>query len=582
MANRQVAAENECLDLLYGLQLSPTPQILETVLQWTKLDISHADIEDSLPESIDRCKNAKHILAGGNRLFSLPQSISNLPHLTVLDLYRNAFTTFPIALCHLTNLEELYLNNNKLSDIPKEIANMKGLKIFMLDHNALTTFPIALCGLTNLEELYLGDNQLTDIPEKIIRLVRLKKFWLYKNEYTKFPIALCGMTNLEVLYLDKNQLSDIPTEINGMKGLKIFWLSHNEFKTFPTALCDLTNLEELDLGDNQLSDIPPEATTMDKLQSFGMSFNNITHLPVEMKNMASLKELDVVGNPLLQPPIHTAKQGLDAIKRYFQAITDTKAIQSSRIQVNFLGETEAGKTSISGTLQSGQSTLTEMVDRTRVVKQGTWEADQDIAFNINDFGGHEVYKIGHPIFMSKHTSSLVFITFDLSKYDPENEAHYQLYIGDWIDKVQAQMPGIQIALIGTHLDEAEAQSVETKCSAIKKQLEDHKNKNKKWYEIQKETVENKIQETSDFPPAIRQAYQEKVDKMQSLSHQVQPIHEHIFRVSSKNMSGVENLKKYLIDFARGNAEVLPGMWVDAAKNICTKKQEGSENTLGST
>ncbi|XP_013413808.1 malignant fibrous histiocytoma-amplified sequence 1 homolog [Lingula anatina] len=579
MAYRQVAAGKECLDLFHRPQLSPKPPNLpETVLQWIKLDISHADI-DRLPESIARCKNAKHILAGGNRLSSLPQSISNLPYLTVLDLYRNAFTTFPIALCRLTNLEELYLNNNKLSDIPKKIAKMKRLRKFMLDHNALTTFPIALCGLTNLEELYLGDNQLSDIPEKITRLVRLKKFWLYKNKYTKFPIALCGMTNLEDLYLDKNQLSDIPTEITGMKGLKIFWLSHNEFKTFPTALCDLTNLEELDLGDNQLSDIPLKATTMEKLQSFGISFNNITHLLPQMKKMISLRQLYVVGNRLLQPPMHTAKQGLDAIKRYFEALTDTKAIQSSRIQVNFLGETESGKTSISHSLQLGQPASTESADRTRVVEQETWVYDQDIAFNINDFGGHEVYKIGHPIFMSKHTSSLVFITFDLSKYDPEDKAHYQLYIGDWIDKVQAQMPGIQIALIGTHLDEAEALSVETKCSAIKKQLEDHKNKNKKWYDIQKETVENKIQKTSDFSPALRQAYQEKVDKMQSLSHQVQPIYEHIFRVSSENMTGVEKLKKYLIDFARERAEVLPELWVNAAKNICTKKQEGSENTL---
>ncbi|XP_023930624.1 malignant fibrous histiocytoma-amplified sequence 1 [Lingula anatina] len=600
MAYIQVAHKQR-LDLLHRLQLLPQSKTPDTVLKWTQLDIDNAYLYN-LPESIDRCTNVQQIYAYNNRLSSLPQSISNLPHLTVLILSCNAFTTFPITLCDLTNLEELDLDNNQLSDIPVDITRLKVLRVFSLSNNVFTAFPIALCGLTNLKELYLSQNKISGIPVDITRLKVLRIFSLFysvpqsisnlthltvlklsRNAFATFPIALCSLTNLIELVLSGNLLSDIPVDISRLKVLRIFKLHNNAFTTFPTALCGLTNLEKLDLSYNQLSDIPVDITMLTKLERLHLSGNKITHLPHQIKNMESLIRLDVDRNPLVQPPKDTAKRGLGAIKRYFEALTDTKAIQSSRIQVNLLGETEAGKTSISGTLQNGKSTLTKTADRTRVVEQGLWEAhedetDQNIGFNINDFGGHDIYKIGHPIFISK--LGLVFITFDLSKYDPEDKAHYQLYIGHWIDKVQAQMPGIQLALIGTHIDEVMIQHVENKCFAINKQHEDHLNKKKQWYQVQKKSIEKRIRETPKIQASLHQAYQSKSDKLQTLYDQMKPIHKDIFRVSSKTCEGVKVLQDYLISFSRRNAEVLPGMWVEAAKNICTKKIEGSENTLG--
>ncbi|XP_013407294.1 malignant fibrous histiocytoma-amplified sequence 1 homolog [Lingula anatina] len=607
------------------MQLSPQSKTPDTVLEWKYIYLDGITRKtDNLLESIDKCRNVENISASSNMLSSLPQSISNLPHLTELNLYNNIFTAFPIVLCGLTNLKVLCLSGNLLSDIPVDISRLKVLGIFYLNHNAFTTFPIALCGLTNLVELYLSGNQLSDIPVDIIRMEELSIFTLESNAFTTFPIALCGLTNLRKLYLSDNQLSDIPEDITRMKGLRIFRLSNNAFTTFPKALCGLTNLVELYLADNQLSDIPVDITRMEGLRIFWLNnnifttfpiilcgltnlmhlylvnnqlsdipvditrlikleklilyYNNITHLPPQMRSMESLTDLDVAYNPLVQPPKDIASRGLDAIKRYLDALADTKAIQSSRIQINFLGETEAGKTSISRTLQLGTSALTKMADRTRVVEQGTWEADEDIGFNINDFGGHDVYKIGHPIFISNR--GLVLITFNLSTYDPEKEGHYQLHIGDWIDKVQAQMPGIQIALIGTHLDRVSTPHVERKCSAITRQLEDHANEKKKWYQAQKETCENKLKEITEAQESLHQAYQSKAAHLQTLYGQIKPINWHIFKVSSETYEGVPELRDYLVSFARTSAEVLPGMWVDAAKNICTKKIEGSENTLG--
>ncbi|XP_013407236.1 malignant fibrous histiocytoma-amplified sequence 1 homolog [Lingula anatina] len=562
---------------LHNNQLSDIPVDI-TRMKGLRLFWLNNNAFTTIPIALCDLTNLEVLYLSYNQLSDIPVDITRMKGLRIFWLHNNAFTTFPIALCDLTNLEELYLSDNQLSDIPVDITRMKGLRIFWLHNNAFTTFPIALCGLTKLEVLRLDNNKLSDIPVDITRMKGLRIFWLNNNAFTTFPIALCDLTNLEVVDLDNNQLSDIPVDITRMKGLRIFWLHNNAFTTFPIALCGLTNLVMLHLDNNQLSYIPVDISRLTKLERLIMAGNNITHLPPQIRNMGSLTDIDVKGNPLVQPPIHTADRGLDAVKRYFEALADTKAIQSSRVQINFLGETEAGKTSISRTLQLGQSTLTTKADRTRVVEQGTWESDQDIAFNINDFGGHDVYKIGHPIFIS--TRGLVFITFNLSKYDPEKEGHFQLHIGAWIDKVQAQMPGIQIALLGTHLDEVATPHAVTKCSSITRQLEDHASEKKRWYQAQKETCENKIKEIPEAQASLRQAYQSKAAHLQTLYGQIKPIYEHIFTVSSKTLKGVQELRDYLLSFARTSAEVLPEMWVEAAKNICTKKIEGPENTLG--
>ncbi|XP_013395177.1 malignant fibrous histiocytoma-amplified sequence 1 homolog [Lingula anatina] len=556
-------------------QLSDIPGEDITSLKGLRILFLDNNAFATFPEELCDLTNLEELHLSDNKLSDIPGDITRLKGLRILFLDNNSFATFPKELCGLTNLEKLYLFFNQLSDIPVDIARMEGLRLFWLHENAFTIFPIALCGLTKLEELDMVDNELSEIPVDINRMEGLRIFWVHDNAFTTFPIALCGLIGLEKLDLSHNKLSDVPVDISKMEGLKLFWLNNNDYTTFPIALCGLTNLEKLYLDNNKLSDIPEDITKMTKLQILKLESNNITHLPRQICNMET--NLNVTDNPLVQPPKHIANRGLGAIKRYFEALTDTNAIQSSRIQVSFLGETEAGKTSISRTLQLGQSILTKKADRTRVVEQGTWEADEDIAFNINDFGGHDAYRIGHPIFIS--TSGLVFVTFNLSKYDAGNEGHFKLHIGDWIDKGQAQMPGIQIALIGTHLDEVEITQVETKCSAINRKLEEHADEKKRWYQAQKETCENKMKEIPEAQKSLRQAYQSKADHLETLHGQMQPIYEHIFTVSSKTYKGVPELRDYLVTFARTSAEFLPEMWVEAAKNICTKKTEGSENTL---
>ncbi|XP_013393542.1 malignant fibrous histiocytoma-amplified sequence 1-like [Lingula anatina] len=537
MAGRKfVEVGREGLDLLCELELTPQSETPNIVKEWNCLHFNDAHI-DSLPESIDRCIHARVIETACNRLSCLPQSIFNMPQLIKLDLSLNAFNSFPIVLSGMTRLQSLNLSYNHLSELPMQISGMTGLKDFNIGFNNFTTFPTALLNMSKLETLTITGNMLSNIPVEIKDMTGLRKFLLFCNCFTMFPIALCGMASLERLYLGN---------LKGLQG------HHNHISYIPADIVSMTGLESLDLESNK-----------------------VTHLSPQIRNMKSLLELNVKGNPLVQPPEHVADRGLDAIKRYFEALTTTKGILSSRIQVNLLGETAAGKTSLSHTLQRGNPTLTTVADRTRVVEQGTWVYDQGIVFNINDFGGHDMYKIAHPIFMSKH--SLALITFDLSEYDP---ARYQFYIGNWIDKVQEKLPGIKMAIVGTHIDQVSAYSAKCSFSIIKKQLEYHRQRKQKWYQSQIKSIEKKILNTDGTQTSILKAYEDKKSKLMALQDQVIVIHHGMFVVSSKTSEGIEELRNYLTTVAKERAVILPEMWVDAATMVCNKKYEGSENTLG--
>ncbi|XP_013397950.1 malignant fibrous histiocytoma-amplified sequence 1 homolog [Lingula anatina] len=136
-----------------------------------------------------------------------------------------------------------------------------------------------------------------------------------------------------------------------------------------------------------------------------------------------------------------------------------------------------------------------------------------------------------------------------------------------------------MALVGTHVDKVNADLRSTKCSFLKKELAVHKRKKQEWFETQMKKIELKMSEIDPKQISMHEAYKNKVDKLRTLKDQVSDIHDHIFLVSSKTKTGLNELKHYLTSFAREHAVILPGIWVEAATDIFRKRQDSSENTL---
>ncbi|MEX2718013.1 MAG: leucine-rich repeat domain-containing protein, partial [Candidatus Sigynarchaeota archaeon] len=100
-------------------------------------------------------------------MMSLPDAITRMAWLQVLDLRNNQLTVLPESIGDLTNLEELILSNNQLSSLPETIGQLTSLKTLDLSSNKLSSLPETIGNLRLLRELYLYDINLSFLPETI-------------------------------------------------------------------------------------------------------------------------------------------------------------------------------------------------------------------------------------------------------------------------------------------------------------------------------------------------------------------------------------------------------------------------------
>jgi Leucine-rich repeat (LRR) protein len=90
----------------------------------------------------------------------------------------------PWAMTRLDSLEELRLRNNTIREVPEWLSRLKKLRVLDLSGNYKLKGLINLTRLTTLEELHLNDCQITGIPDEFARLSKLKKLVIGKSGLT--------------------------------------------------------------------------------------------------------------------------------------------------------------------------------------------------------------------------------------------------------------------------------------------------------------------------------------------------------------------------------------------------------------
>ncbi|XP_078580932.1 malignant fibrous histiocytoma-amplified sequence 1 homolog [Branchiostoma floridae x Branchiostoma japonicum] len=424
--------------------------------------------------------------------------------------------------------ELLNINARRLKELPEELRKFKVLKTLIADANELTTFPTVIFNFKLLEMLNLRANKISRLPTNIRELCHLRSLFVDGNDLEELPDSLCDLTNLEWLHASGNKLTSLPRRIGKLKALSVVNVSRNALEGLPLSIVKLSSLESLFLQGNKLKSLPA---------NFGKAFDDSVQVRLH-------------SNPLVQPPIEVCEQGLLAIRAYQDELQRSEAVVTPRLKIVLIGESLAGKTSLINALVEGKSKLTHIQDRTHCVSIVRWFPNEDVVFEVYDFGGHEVYYMSHQYFITD--GGLNIVTFDLSAYVPDE---FEKAVGVWVKTVNTRAPGSTVWVVGTHSDLCDAEEIKKKSSDVESKIQKLRVQLKEEVEVQIKRLQDGG-EDNQRDPRIR----ETLDHLLYLQQHPLRVAPSLLVVSSaEQLQGIVDLKDKLSRLVEKEVDLYPSL-----------------------
>ncbi|RAP32406.1 hypothetical protein DID76_00350 [Candidatus Marinamargulisbacteria bacterium SCGC AG-414-C22] len=211
-------------------------------------------------ESIPSTQKITRLLCEGNKIITLPNSLTHLTHLICA---KNELIELPNCLNQLTLL---ICNNNQLTLLP---SNLEQLKLLYCYYNKLTELPL---NLHNLKELSCHNNKLKSLPSCLTKL----RILICNNLQLR---TLPNLTQLIKLSCSNNHLTSLPPNLQYLIKLSC---DHNNLTSLPP---NLPNLKTLVCNNNKLTCLPQN---LQNLRDLCCSYNKLISLP---SNLTQLKKL---------------------------------------------------------------------------------------------------------------------------------------------------------------------------------------------------------------------------------------------------------------------------------------------------
>ncbi|KAI8488315.1 hypothetical protein Bbelb_339110 [Branchiostoma belcheri] len=542
-------------------------------------NVKHLDLHNcklrTLPPEVGRLTQLEWLSLSCNQLQTLPAEIGQLTKVKHLDLSQCELHTLPPEVGRLTQLEWLNLSSNQLQTLPSEIGQLTKVKHLYLSACELRTLPPEVWRLTQLERLQLYGNQLQTLPAEFGQLTKVKHLDLHNCKLRTLPPEVGRLAQLEWLNLRDNILQTLPAEIGQLTKVKHLYLSDCELTTLPEEIFGMVSLVELDVPGNKLTHLPDSIYLLPNLEKFNASKNKIVALSAKLSQLTNLRNLHVGGNPLIKPPAEVCDQGIAAIRQYFEELERSEEKISAQLKVVILGEKMAGKTSLVRTLDSGKSTLTEEEDRTHCVEITQWAPDDNITFEVYDFGGHDVYHLTHQFFLTPDAFYLLLL--NLQTYSCSEE-RYEEAVGFWLDTLNARVPGAVVTIVGSKKDKCNEGEMNDKMRDIKEKFQQQIDTWKSSTERQMKKLKTREAKSEEEQREIeRQLERTKI----LLDHPMRLIG--MYCVSSAEpTSGLDTLKNHILESANNTKlfptlrKILPRTWVQFEQQMHLLRNKGTE------
>ena len=146
------------------------PSSMSQLKNLKELQFSHNQLTELAGTTMVMLSQLQVLNVSHNKLRTLPVTLYQCKKLIILDLSFNDCEGFDVALGLLVDLTQLLAEGNRISTIPTSISALKQLEIASLHRNCLTTLPMELSGLTKLRALHLSHNDFEVCPEVLPKM----------------------------------------------------------------------------------------------------------------------------------------------------------------------------------------------------------------------------------------------------------------------------------------------------------------------------------------------------------------------------------------------------------------------------
>ena len=314
-----------------------------------------------VPEAVSLMTEVEVLDLSGNPITRIPDNLSKLTNLKVLRLNecrlknvsKDPGLTETIAvITQLSSLEELDLSWNSIKRLPKGFSNLKQLKKLTLSNCSLTEIGADITQLSSLEELDLSYNPVEILPEGFSNLKQLRKLSLAScrlTNHTDIGTDITQLTSLEELDLAWNAIKRLPEGFSNLNQLRRLNLRDCGLAKIGTDITKLTSLEELDLSWNPIKSLPEGFSILNQLRRLNLRDCGLTKISTDITKLTSLEELDLAWNPIKRLPesfsnlkqlrhLRLSSCGLTEIGTGITQLTSLEELDLSRIPIKRLPE----------------------------------------------------------------------------------------------------------------------------------------------------------------------------------------------------------------------------------------------------
>ncbi len=376
---------------------------LKNLIQLSVIDCSFTQISDLSP--LENLVHIERVNLSSTKVSDLT-FLNNLPHLQALHIQNTAVSDLSPLKNH-KYLQNLYFSNTqvkKLSPLQnlqflqtihcantqvRDLSPLEGLIQLQTIHCTRTNIKELsfLKGLINLNMLNCASTQVSDFSP-LKNLPRLRTLYCSSTPISSL-VSLEELYHLRTLFCSRTQIRDL-SHLGNLTQLRLLICSYTQINDL-SPLENLPYLKMLDCSNTKVNDLSP----------FKYLIKN--GIKLRWSNFSGKNGLYIKNCPLTNPPIEIAKQGNEAILRYWEEQERTGTFTLNEARLLIVGQAGAGKTSLRTKIMDAQADLPAEDKTTRGIDIETYQFPTEAGpfdLRIWDFGGQNIQHYAHQFFLS--------------------------------------------------------------------------------------------------------------------------------------------------------------------------------------